>query len=199
MARDQRRPITYRNRSYGSGGGYGQTGPGLNYDGDAPEVGVPYRVPPSPEFSGYHLDAYAAEHYGRPNERERRRMRWMEPYAEETPERYGGEARDNRGRGPRGYVRRDARIADDVNDRLTDDDWLDATDIEVSVSAGEVTLSGSVDSRDAKRRAADIAESVSGVLDVFNQLRIQSDRVGPLPRPTALGQAQRSAGPQEEG
>jgi osmotically-inducible protein OsmY len=92
-------------------------------------------------------------------------------------------ARNYRGVGPRGAARRDSRILDDVNDRLTEDDWLDATDIEANVDAGEVTLSGSVDSREAKRRAEDIAASVSGVREVFNRLRIQSDRVGSIPGP----------------
>ena len=36
---------------------------------------------------------------------------------------------------------------------------------------GLVTLTGRVDSREEKRRAEDIAECVSGVTDVSNQLR----------------------------
>jgi anti-sigma factor RsiW len=50
---------------------------------------------------------------------------------------------------------------------------VDASEIEVSVSDREVTLSGMVDSRDAKRRAEDCAESVSGVMHVQNNLRVQ--------------------------
>ena len=40
---------------------------------------------------------------------------------------------------------------------------LDASDVEVTVSAAEVTLSGSVESRRARRRAEDLVEQVSGV------------------------------------
>ncbi|MFZ5670370.1 MAG: BON domain-containing protein [Pseudomonadota bacterium] len=80
---------------------------------------------------------------------------------------------EHRGRGPQGYRRSDARIAEDINERLTDDDWLDASNITVTVADGEVTLAGHVDSRRDKRRAEDIAESVSGVGDVQNTLRIQ--------------------------
>jgi len=80
---------------------------------------------------------------------------------------------DHQGRGPRGYTRSDARISEDINDRLTDDWGVDATDIEVAVSNGEVTLTGSVDSRMAKRRAEDIAAYVSGVKDVQNNLRVK--------------------------
>jgi hypothetical protein len=76
------------------------------------------------------------------------------------------------GLGPRGYQRSDERIYEDINDRLTDDGYVDATDIEVTVNNGTVTLTGRVDSRGEKRRAEDIAELVSGVTDVSNQLRV---------------------------
>jgi osmotically-inducible protein OsmY len=56
---------------------------------------------------------------------------------------------------------------------LTEAGDVDATDIEVKVVAGVVTLSGSVTSRIAKRRAEDLAEGVRGVNDVQNQLCIQ--------------------------
>ncbi|WP_054313524.1 BON domain-containing protein [Mesorhizobium sp. 1M-11] len=81
---------------------------------------------------------------------------------------------DHRGRGPKGYTRSDDRIAEDLNDRLTDDWFLDASDIEVSVKASEVTLDGEVTSRSDKRRAEDIADDVSGVINVQNNLRIRS-------------------------
>ena len=78
---------------------------------------------------------------------------------------------DYRGRGPKGYRRSDDRIREDVNDRLSDDPYIDASDVDVTVSNGEVTLGGTVDSRHARRRAEDIAESISGVSHVQNNLR----------------------------
>lgn len=48
------------------------------------------------------------------------------------------------GRGPRGYRRSDERIREDVNERLLLDTELDATNIEVEVREGEVTLAGTV-------------------------------------------------------
>lgn len=84
----------------------------------------------------------------------------------------------HRGRGPRGYTRSDDRIREDVHDRLTDDPYVDASDIEVEVKGGEVTLTGRVDSRQVKRRAEDIAEAVSGVSHVQNNLRVQQAGVG---------------------
>jgi osmotically-inducible protein OsmY len=80
---------------------------------------------------------------------------------------------EHRGRGPKGYKRSDGRIEEDVNDRLTDDPYLDASDIEVSVKDGEVTLSGLVGRREDKRRAEDLAELVSGVGNVQNNLRVK--------------------------
>ena len=50
--------------------------------------------------------------------------------------------------------------------------WLDASDIDVTVTDGEVTLTGTVWSREEKRRAEDIAESVPGVRHVQNNLRV---------------------------
>jgi osmotically-inducible protein OsmY len=77
------------------------------------------------------------------------------------------------GRGPKGWQRSDDRIREDVNERLTDHPDVDASEIEVQVNNGEVTLSGTVEERRAKRLAEDIAESVSGVREVHNQLRVQ--------------------------
>jgi osmotically-inducible protein OsmY len=79
----------------------------------------------------------------------------------------------HRGRGPRGYARSDDRIRDDVNDRLTDDPFVDASEIDVSVQNGEITLGGTVDSRQVKRRAEDIVENISGVKHVQNNLRVR--------------------------
>lgn len=84
------------------------------------------------------------------------------------------EFRGARGRGPKGYQRSDDRISDEAHQRLTDDPWLDATEVSVSVSGGEVTLSGTVDSREAKHRAERVVEDVSGVKHVQNNLRVTS-------------------------
>jgi len=83
------------------------------------------------------------------------------------------EQREHRGRGPKGYRRSDERIKEDVNDRLSDDYYLDASDVEVQVQNTEVTLTGTVRSRNDKRRAEDLAESVSGVTNVENRLRVK--------------------------
>jgi len=90
---------------------------------------------------------------------------------------YGAVDRGHRGRGPKGYQRADDRITEDVNDRLTEDPWLDASDIEVAVKGGEVTLSGHVDNREAKHRAERLIEDLSGVRHVQNNLRVDPNAV----------------------
>jgi hypothetical protein len=80
------------------------------------------------------------------------------------------------GRGPQGYQRSDARIEEDVCEHLTHHGMLDASGIQVRVENGEVTLAGTVESRQAKRLAEDILDSISGVRDIHNQLRVQRDQ-----------------------
>lgn len=77
-----------------------------------------------------------------------------------------------RGRGPKNYQRSDERIREDVCERLSMDDDIDASEIEVHVAEGVVTLNGSVNERHAKRMAEDVCENVRGVKDVQNNLRV---------------------------
>jgi len=86
----------------------------------------------------------------------------------------GGPSGGHAGRGPKNYRRCDDRICEDVCQRLTDDPHVDASDIEVSVKEGEVTLTGTVQDRQMKRAAEDAIAELSGVRDVHNQIRIQS-------------------------
>ena len=79
---------------------------------------------------------------------------------------------ERRGKGPKSYRRSDERIREDVNDQLSEG-YLDASEVEVMVVDGVVTLSGTVNSRSDKRRAEDIAEDVRGVRNVENRLRVE--------------------------
>jgi hypothetical protein len=77
------------------------------------------------------------------------------------------------GRGPKGYRPSDDRIRDQVNERLTMHPEVDASEVDVRVDKGIVTLTGTVEDRHAKRLAEDIAEDVFGVDDVKNELRVR--------------------------
>lgn len=82
-------------------------------------------------------------------------------------------SRGYRGHGPAGYTRSDERILEDACDELTDDWGVDARQIQVSVTGGDVTLEGTVPSREQKRRAEECVEDISGVKNVQNNLRVQ--------------------------
>lgn len=76
------------------------------------------------------------------------------------------------GRGPKGYQRSDERIKEEVCDRLTEHGDVDASDIEVAVQSGEVTLAGTVRDRRMKRAAEDCVEAIFGVREVQNRIRV---------------------------
>lgn len=87
---------------------------------------------------------------------------------------YGAHAGSFRGVGPKNYTRSDERLTEEINERLTDDDDLDATDLTVRVSNGKVTLEGNVDQRWMKHRAEDIADGCIGVKEVDNRIQVTS-------------------------
>ena len=80
------------------------------------------------------------------------------------------------GKGPKSYRRGDERLKEDVSERLKAHADVDASEIEVHLQDGVVTLKGEVADRSQKRWAEDCAEDVSGVEDVVNQLRVSSSR-----------------------
>jgi hypothetical protein len=82
---------------------------------------------------------------------------------------------EHRGKGPKGYQRSDDRIREDVCDRLYEDGHVDASDIDVKVEGSEVVLSGSVRSREEKRRAEDVVENIMGVRHVENRIRVNNE------------------------
>lgn len=136
------------------------------YEGD-------HRQPYEPERWG---GTYAPERY----EMDRYRMDRMRGYRERPT-----------GRAPRGYVRSDERIKEDLCDRLMHS-WIDAEDVDVQVRSGEVTLAGTVEDRASKRAIEDFADEILGVKDVHNQIRVRprelergerSERA-PMPPPT---------------
>jgi osmotically-inducible protein OsmY len=79
---------------------------------------------------------------------------------------------NNKGKGPRSYQRSDNRILEQINERLCDNPYLDASDMEVAVENGVVFLTGTVSTRDEKRLAEEIAEEITGVENVENRLHI---------------------------
>ena len=83
-----------------------------------------------------------------------------------------GNSENYSGRGPKDYRRGDDRIREEICDIFTDDPRLDASEVFVKVEGSEVTLTGSVATREQKRRAEELAERIRGVNDVHNQIRV---------------------------
>jgi hypothetical protein len=179
-------------RSYGPdgwGGGPGPAGPGARSTwGGGGRVRHPGSSrPPGRDQHSDDYDAFQApwrqsEFAGRGEYGDHDRGAWNEaPGYSSRADIEAGAARADRwrvpgpfsGRGPRDYRRPEAAIRDDVCERLTRHGHLDASGVSVQVDNAEVILEGTVDSRLAKRLAEDVAETVSGVRDVHNRLRIR--------------------------
>lgn len=177
-----------RERDFGDSAGYGTGGSALDWHdvvGDDRDRDRDWGYPRSGSSYGRDQDRHGSSYFGRGSRDYDEDRGFFERAGDEVRSWFGDEEAErrrdrdmrmgehHRGRGPKGYQRSDQRILEDVNDRLTDDPHLDASEIEVSVSNREVTLSGTVNSRFEKRHAEDRAESVSGVSHVQNNLRIQ--------------------------
>lgn len=86
--------------------------------------------------------------------------------------RYENSDRGFYGKGPKGWKRSDDRIKDEVCEALNDSYHVDASEIEVSVKDGHVSLSGSIDSRETKREVERLVDGVRGVEDIQNNLKL---------------------------
>ena len=86
----------------------------------------------------------------------------------------------HRGRGPRGFRRSDDGIHEDLCARMAAHPALDASEIDVRVTNGNVVLEGTVQSRSQRRLAGALAESVGGVREIRNDVRVAT--VGEAPR-----------------
>lgn len=176
-------PSTYGNRQLrGFRSFTGSDFGGADFSGPQRHYGAG-RGPATP-YGAYGMGNYGEGAYGAAPRREyggygeRTERGFFERAGDEVASWFGDEEaarrreQDHRGRGPAGYTRSDERIREDVNDRLTEDWRVDARAVEVSVANGEVTLDGTVPSREQKRRAEDLVDSLSGVKHVQNNLRV---------------------------
>jgi hypothetical protein len=91
------------------------------------------------------------------------------------------------GVGPKSYQRSDDRIREDVCDRLTADAWVDPSDVAIRVKDGDVTLEGTVDGHETKRRVEDLVEEVAGVRQVHDFLQVRSSRGAQAPSGSSTG------------
>jgi osmotically-inducible protein OsmY len=163
----------YGSASAGTGGNYGQS---RQYGGGFGSYTRDYERKYGSGYGGRGERDYGSRERDYGN----RERDWWDRATDEVSSWFGDEDAErrrrmdhHRGRGPKNYTRSDDRIREDVSDRLTDDPLVDASDIEVSVSNQEVTLNGTVASRNERRLAEEVAEQVSGVKYVQNNLRVK--------------------------
>ena len=167
---DRNDPPNPRHANTGGDAGYSTLG-GDTYEGEGDPDDAPGYGDWGRSATGAGSGARGREGFGYPGEHT-----WGEsPRGRErtqAPPRRGPHA----GRGPRSYRRSDESIRDEICESLTAHADIDATDIEVAVEGGEVTLAGSVDDRDARWLAEELADEVSGVRTVHNELRVTASR-----------------------
>jgi hypothetical protein len=82
-----------------------------------------------------------------------------------------------------------------VSEALSRHGHVDASEITVEVRGGEVILTGTVDSREAKREAERAVENESGVREVQNQLRVQERKAESQYQGSESATSQRSGVP----
>lgn len=85
-----------------------------------------------------------------------------------------GNTADYSGLGPKNYRRSDERVLDEVCDRLIDSSDVDASNLEISVDDGVVTLKGTVSDKWMKYEAEELAEQVRGVNDIKNEISVSA-------------------------
>lgn len=119
-------------------------------------------------FSG--VNRYGEQHIHPANYQDERGMKhWSDDVRSEA-----SHEGPHRGKGPKGYKKLDERIREDVCERLTFSQAIDASGFEVHVSEGLVSLEGVVESREQKRMAEELIEDLPGVKGVHNHLSIRA-------------------------
>lgn len=154
--------------SHGAGGNW--RNPSEHFDAPEDWVGRTTRAGGPPEMRG---DAHGRT-LDNPFGTEPQGWRPEDDYTLSTDRQNG----PHRGRGPEGYRRSDERIREDVCDRLTEHGGIDATGIRVEVADGEVTLEGTVAQRVEKWMAEEVADTVLGVQDVHNRIKVRRHHEG---------------------
>jgi osmotically-inducible protein OsmY len=158
-----REPPNERISGTGGEGGYSTLGGGVYPDegdpDDAPSYGDWQR-----HSSGGTSGARGQEGLGFPGEQTWGESQFRRERQEE--QRGGSERRIAQRRRP------DHALAQELQEILNKDPELDSTEIEVQVEGGAVTLMGTVDSSDARLLAEELVESVTGVREVHNNLKV---------------------------
>lgn len=77
------------------------------------------------------------------------------------------------GLGPKGYRRSDSSLEEEVCETLTQDPYIDASEIFVAVEDGVVKLSGLVDDREERFEIERAVDGIWGVEDILNDIKVK--------------------------
>jgi hypothetical protein len=77
------------------------------------------------------------------------------------------------GLGPKGYRRSDSSLEEEVCEILTQDPYIDASEIFVAVEDGIVKLSGLVDDREERFEIERAVDGIWGVEDILNDIKVK--------------------------
>jgi osmotically-inducible protein OsmY len=154
-------------RGTGGEGGYSTLGGGVYPDEGSPDD-TPRHGDWQRHSTGASSGARGQEGFGNPGENT-----WGE-------EQFRAERSEEQGRrqvnsGPRARRRSDESLREEIREILTADPELEATDVEVEVEGGAVTLRGAVVDSDARLLAEELVESLAGVREVHNRLRVERE------------------------
>lgn len=98
--------------------------------------------------------------------REEKKISWnKDPRSEAFTERLS-----QKGKGPRNFNITDQRLFEKVCDALVDHPAIDASEIEVKVSQGIVTLSGGIEGRHTMTVVEELVRDIDGVKSIRNDL-----------------------------
>ncbi len=156
-----------RNRfGYGGSEGYGPYTAGPGYSGESQ---------PEASWQGRHEEGFSRAGRGQYGRGELYNQYGAEGFNQFTQ---GSRGRLRRGqfygKGPRGFSYSDEDIRRDISRALYEHGEIDASDIDVQVKNGEVTLTGTVDSRSTKNQIEELIEDeIHGVKDLNNQVRVK--------------------------
>ncbi len=128
----------------------------------SPETDVPTGI--DAEMLEAESEARYREMRARPPAEERIEM--VEPEEARSPD---------LGPGSEAYYRGDADLAQEIVDMLQSSDEVDATNVDVMVQAGNVTLRGKVPTQEQKEKAHHIAASSLGVGVIRNELMVEEE------------------------
>lgn len=156
-------PEDYEQRNFGTNRDYGR-----NMSGN---MGRDYDRNMGSRFDDHHRGSFGDRDYNRDYNLGTGTSMRMNRY--ESTE---GQDRGFFGKGPKGWKRSDDRIKEEISESLYDSRMIDASDIEVQVKEGHVTLSGTVDSREAKREVERLVDSIRGVDDVSNNIKLSRNQ-----------------------